>query len=125
MLCGGVNQEISVNTIIALVGEYTPIDSANRILNSYQKLQVCVRHKEEKPFKLADSFCGLSLEYMTLARISAEVKDSHMIAIVHFHNANTDENTSNAITKQFASKAKSRKVSASSGENAQIKIQCP
>ena len=59
---------------------------------------------------------------MTLAGISADGKDSQMIAMILLQNAKLDENTSNAIIIQLVAKADSRKVSNASGANACIKV---
>lgn len=109
VLAGGENQENAVKTIISLVGEDTPIDVTNRILASYQKLHACQRSDGEATSKFADRFRGLASEYMALAGISANGKDSQLIAMVLLQNAKLDENTSNAITIQLVAKAEARK----------------
>ena len=112
VLRGGIDQGSAVNTIIALVAEDTPIDVTNRILTAYQKLHAS---------KFADRFRRLASEYMTLAGILADGKDSQMIAMILLQNAKLDENTSNDITIQLVAKADSRKVSNAFGANACIK----
>lgn len=101
------DQGQAVKTIIALFGEETPIKVANRILAEYKNLHPCVHNQDEIPYKFADRFRGLALEYMALAEISATGKDSQLIAIVLSQNAKLVKNTSNAIT--IPAKAEARK----------------
>ena len=108
------HQEAAVKTIIALVGEDTPVDVTNRILAAYQKLHACTRHIDEMPSKFAYRFRGLACEYMTLSGISVNGKESQLIAMVLLQNAKLDVNTSNAITIQLVSKAEARKANSSS-----------
>ena len=103
------HQEKAVKTIIALIGEDTPVDVTNRILAAYRKLHACVRRGDETPSKFADRFRGLASEYMTLSGISVNGKESQLIAMVLLQNSRLDVNTSNAITIQLVAKADSRK----------------
>ena len=82
VMMGGSDLEEAVKKIIMLVGEDTPIDVTNRILGANQKLHACVRKNNYTESKLSDRFRRLSSEYMTLAIISANSKDSHMIPMV-------------------------------------------
>lgn len=58
LIMGTPDQNVVFQSIIALVGEETPIDKTNRILVAYQNLHKCNRPKTESPSSYVDRFRG-------------------------------------------------------------------
>ena len=84
--------------IVALVSKDTPIHITNRILFACQNLHKCIRRKNEKPLKFADSFWALEFEDRFLEGIDATGKYSQLLAIVLLQNWILDESTSSRAT---------------------------
>jgi hypothetical protein len=82
-----------VQDILRLIGFETPIEATSRLLEAYKAVHACIRYSKEALDKFTVIYRGVASNYMDLANLSCNRKDSQLLALVLLENAQLTPDT--------------------------------